>query len=323
MAAGSPFKGFVSFWTAACLINVYLLPHTSYGGASQYSLRFYGTGTFQQDRVKIKIDAPQVPADIGAGSFSIEFWMKGTAAANTTPNHGYRVANDTEEFASDWISGNIIIDRDIFGPGPDWGISVHRNGVGSNVGVLRFGTEGAAGGDAAHTLQTTGGVNLLDGAWHHVCVVRDVTTGRKHIYLDGMHNVSSGPGVSDDNISYPNGYTDPSWPWNPYIVFGAEKHDYDPSSYPSFSGWLDEVRLWNIALTPTQVAAYMNSTVAPGTPGLVAMYRFEEGNGTTINDTSGGGSHGTLTAGIPGNGEWSTDTPSSFVPVGISLFELH
>lgn len=311
------------FAVAAISVVISSCPLAGSAGASQYSLRFYGTGSAQQDRVKIKIDNPQVPADIGEGSFSIEFWMKSTAAANTTPNHGYRAPNDTEEFASDWISGNIIIDRDIFGAGPDWGISVHRNGVGSNVGVLRFGTEGAPGGDAAHTLQTTGGVNLLDGAWHHVCVVRDVSTGQKHIYIDGQHNVSSSAGVSDDNLSYPDGYADPSWPWNPYIVFGAEKHDYDSSSYPSFNGWLDEVRLWNIALTPSQIAAYMNSTVAPGTPGLVAMYRFEEGIGTVINDTSGGGSHGTLTAGIVGNGEWSTDTPSSFVPAGISFFELY
>ncbi|AXA36940.1 MAG: LamG domain-containing protein [Candidatus Sumerlaea chitinivorans] len=293
-----------------------------FAGASQYSLRFYGTGSGQQDRVRIKIDSPQVPADIGAGSFSIDFWMKGTHASNTTPNLGYRAPNQTENYDTDWTTGNIIIDRDIFGPGPDWGISVHRNGVGSTVGVLRFGTEGASGGDGPHTLQTTGAVNLLDGAWHHVCVVRDATTGRKHIYIDGVHNVSSSAGVSDDNLSYPNGYTDPSWPWNPYIVFGAEKHDYDPNDYPSFNGWLDEVRLWNIALTPAQVAAYYNTTISPSTPGLAAYYRFEEGSGTVINDLCGGASNGTLIAGTVGNGEWSTDTPAALVPVHLSLFSL-
>ena len=294
----------------------------SHAGASLYSLRFHGTGTGQQDRVRIKIDAPPVAADIGAGSFSIDFWMKGTHAANTVPTLYYRAPNDTEESASDWIGGNIIIDRDIFGPGPDWGISVHRNGIGSPVGVLRFGTEGASGGDGPHTLQTTGGVNLLDGSWHHVCVVRDVTTGRKHIYLDGVHNVSSSAGVSDDNLSYPDGYNDPSWPWNPYIVFGAEKHDYDPASYPPFRGWLDEVRLWNIALTPAQVAAYYNTTISPSTPGLVAYYRFEQGAGTTILDLTAGASHGTLIAGVAGNGEWSADTPASLVPVTLSTFRV-
>ncbi len=292
-------------------------------GASHYSLRFYGTGAGQQDRVKIKIDQPEVPADIGNGSFSIEFWMKGTHASNATPNQGYRAPNDTEEFNVDWTTGNVLIDRDIFGPGPDWGISVHRNGAGSTVGVLRFGTEGAPGGDSAHTLQTTGAVNLLDGQWHYVCVVRDVATGQKHIYIDGVHNVSSSPGVSVGNLSYPNGAVDPSWPWNPYIVFAAEKHDYDSVNYPSFNGWLDEVRLWNIALTPGQIGTQWNQTVAPTTPGLVAMYRFEEGSGTVINDSCAGGSHGTLIAGTPGNGEWSTDTPASFVPARVTLFELY
>jgi len=290
--------------------------------ASLYSLRFHGTGTSQQDRVRIKIDNPPVPADIGAGSFSIDFLMKGTHAANAVPTLEYRAVNDTEDFDTDWTAGNIIIDRDIFGPGPDWGISVHRNGIGSSVGVLRFGTEGGTGGDGPHTLQTTGGVNLLDGSWHHVCVVRDASTGRKHIYIDGVHNVSSSAGVSDDDLSYPDGYTDPSWPWNPYIVFGAEKHDYDPTNYPPFTGWLDEVRLWNIALTPAQVAAYYNTTVAPSTPGLVAYYRFEQGSGTSIVDLTGGGSDGVLIAGVAGNGEWSTDTASWYVPVAVSRFSL-
>jgi hypothetical protein len=53
------------------------------------------------------------------------------------------------------------------------------------------------------------------------------------------------------------------------------------------------------------------------------MYRFEEGSGTLINDSCTGGSHGTLIAGISDNGEWSTDTPSSFVPARVSLFELY
>ncbi|MCX7717867.1 MAG: LamG domain-containing protein [Candidatus Sumerlaeaceae bacterium] len=311
-----------TLYPVALLLVICSLGSLSHAGASLYSLRFHGTGTGQQDRVRIKIDAPPVAADIGAGSFSIDFWMKGTHAANTVPTHEYRAPNDIEDFDTDWTAGNIIIDRDIFGPGPDWGISVHRNGFGSTVGVLRFGTEGASGGDGPHTLQTTGGVNLLNGSWHHVCVVRDATTGRKHIYLNGVLNVSSSPGVSDDNLSYPNNFNDPSWPWNPYLVFGAEKHDYDPANYPPFRGWLDEVRLWNIALTPAQVAAYYNTTISPSTPGLAAYYRFEQGSGTAILDLTAGASHGTLIAGIAGNGEWSTDTPASLVPVTISTFRV-
>jgi hypothetical protein len=53
-----------------------------------YSLRFYGNGTGDIDRVKIRIDDPTnnlpgPPADIGATDFTIEFWVKGNACGQS------------------------------------------------------------------------------------------------------------------------------------------------------------------------------------------------------------------------------------------------
>src|SRR5207248_2171427 len=81
------------------------------------SLRFYGNGYGQIDRVKIQIDPP-VPVDIGATDFTIEWWMKAFAQDNTSTASG--TASDS------WIHGNIIFDRDIFGAGDygDYGISL-------------------------------------------------------------------------------------------------------------------------------------------------------------------------------------------------------
>ncbi|HRE01485.1 MAG TPA: hypothetical protein PLV68_09300, partial [Ilumatobacteraceae bacterium] len=42
---------------------------------SGYSLRFFGTGRQDIDRVKLRLDPP-VPADIGATDFTLEFWVK-------------------------------------------------------------------------------------------------------------------------------------------------------------------------------------------------------------------------------------------------------
>ena len=44
------------------------------------SLRFFGTGSGDIDRVKIQLDAPARPVDVG-GDFTLEFWMK-TASGN-------------------------------------------------------------------------------------------------------------------------------------------------------------------------------------------------------------------------------------------------
>ena len=46
--------------------------------ASRFSLRFHGNGANDIDRVKIRIDGPEVPADVGATDFTIEWWMKAT-----------------------------------------------------------------------------------------------------------------------------------------------------------------------------------------------------------------------------------------------------
>src|SRR5688572_28426947 len=58
--------------------------------ASGFSLSFNGTGSGDVDRVKIRVDDPATtlpggPADVGAGDFTIEFWIKGTAANNPAP----------------------------------------------------------------------------------------------------------------------------------------------------------------------------------------------------------------------------------------------
>ena len=58
------------------------------GAAEAGSIRFFGNGANDIDRVKIRIDDPAnnnpgPPADIGAGNFTIEFWIKGAAADNT------------------------------------------------------------------------------------------------------------------------------------------------------------------------------------------------------------------------------------------------
>jgi hypothetical protein len=76
-----------------------------------------------------------------------------------------------------------------------------------------------------------------------------------------------------------------------------------------FTGLIDEVRIYNGAVSASQIQKDMNTPlnmpVAPA--GLVAAYGFEEGSGTTLSDASGNGNTGTIngatwTAGRYGNG---------------------
>ena len=67
-------------------------------------------------------------------------------------------------------------------------------------------------------------------------------------------------------------------------------------SYGGFSGEMDEVRIWNVARTESQISSNYNKLVAPFTEGLVGYWRFDETNldAQTVIDFSGIDNHGTL-----------------------------
>src|SRR4249919_2855374 len=86
------------------------------------SLRFHGNGASDVDRVKIRVDDPAnanpgPPADVGAGDFTIEFWMRAAAADNTAPavSCGANAA---------WVDGNVVVDRDRAGADRRFGVSI-------------------------------------------------------------------------------------------------------------------------------------------------------------------------------------------------------
>jgi len=269
-----------------------------------YSLRFYGNGFGDIDRVKIRIDDPTnnlpgPPADIGATDFTIEFWVKGTLADNPSSP----VTCGANE---DWIYGNIVIDRDRFSQDRKFGISIAG-------GRVVFGVTGN--GTGAFTICGTS--NVLDGAWHHIAVQRRRSDGYMWLYVDGrLEAQGDGP---DGDISYPDDGVPCGSCCNgrscdfsdPFLVFGAEKHDYDRNTYPSFSGYLDEVRL-------STVLRYSGNFTPPSQPftpdaHTAALYHFDEGSGTQIRDSSGaagGPSDGELRyGGNPAGPVWTTDTP--------------
>jgi hypothetical protein len=242
-----------------CLI-IFLLNwgfHTwfyAYGQESEFSLRFYGHGVDDIDRVKILLD-PHVPADIGETDFTLEWWMK----ANQIDNQGVVLCDQNDG----WISGNIIFDRDIWGPGDygDFGISL-------SDGRFAFGVNYQGSGNTV-----CGNEVVADGDWHHVAVTRQFITGDLCIYVDGVQDTCGDGFVgANRNVSYRDG-RELTMPNDPFLVIGAEKHDAG-SDYPSYNGFVDEVRISNII-------RYSGNYVVPAkfTPddNTLALYHFDEG----------------------------------------------
>ncbi|MBI4341690.1 MAG: hypothetical protein HY598_05355, partial [Candidatus Omnitrophica bacterium] len=263
-----------------------------------YALRFYGNGTTDIDRVKIPIDGPPRPADIGATDFTLEFWMKALASEN--------VSNACVLGQDNWIYGNIMFDRDIWGAGDygDYGVSL-------GAGAIAFGVRTSTSGNGICSSRT-----LTDGTWHHVAVTRSRSSGQLRIFLDGVLD-GEGLGPSGD-ASYRDGRPlsvrtgcGGTCVNEPYLVLGAEKHDASPGQH-AYRGWLDEIRLSN-------TIRYTGDFPRPTAPfttdaNTAALYHFDEGSGDTLTDTSGasgGPSNGIRRyGGTPPGPEWvASDAP--------------
>ncbi len=265
--------------------------YDSYFGWEDRSLRFFGNGTGDIDRVKIPLDQPPRPVDIGSADFTIEFWMKAYPGDNSSP--------DCTNGAEAWRSGNILLDRDIFGA------SAREYGLSLASGKLAFGVGG-------NTLCSTSQID--DGSWHHIAVTRRAADGWLRIFIDGQ--LEAEMDGTDGDVSYPDGRSS-SYVSEPYLVLGAEKYD-SGSEYPSFNGWIDELRLSNSLrysgnFSPPAAAFIQDAAT-------VALYHFNEGSGTWINDTSGawsGPSNGWMNVGgSPSGPVWSSDTP--FNPANVT-----
>ncbi len=256
--------------------------------AADYSLRFFGNGSGDIDRVKIPLDNPHRSIDVG-DDFTIEFWIKAQPGENTGSVDCSSTAGGDR-----WITGNTIFDRDIYGAGDfgDYGISL-------GGGRIIFGIDAGPG-----SITICGSTVIADGSWRHVAAVRRRSDGRMRIFVDGVPDATGnggtgGIGYRDNRVTkYPNS--------DPFLVIGAEKHDAGPN-YPSFKGWIDEIRISN---TARYDAAFPRPAFHPiEDANTVALFHFLEGSGDFIGDTAGA-NHGVRRfGGLPAQGpQWTIDS---------------
>ena len=285
-----------------CSLLIFLFIGLSETYAQGYSLRFMGNGINgpDADRVKIRIDDPNLANDVGPGvdvgatDFTIEFWLKGDAADNSS-------AAITCGANYDWIYGNIIFDRDRFNQGRAFGISI----AGGNVvfGVLN---------EAINSYTLCGSSHVLDGNWHHVAVQRRISDGWLWLFVDG--NLEAQVDGPNGDISYPddgipgNHCNGPCNLSDPFIVLGAEKHDAG-AAFPSFNGNMDELRF-------SDVLRYTGNFTPANNPfqtdaNTLALYHFDEGMGNTLTDLVDPSSNNGLinVGGNPAGPLWSMESP--------------
>jgi hypothetical protein len=119
------------------------------------------------------------------------------------------------------------------------------------------------------------------GVWNHVAQVYDALTGDHDVYLNGalVDSRSHGSGL------YNPGGTDE-------LCLGCDSGD--PGGRGGyFNGALDDMRIYSVALTASQVADIASSGAVPSA-GLLAHWTFDDGGGSTAADASGNGHDLTL-----------------------------
>lgn len=117
--------------------------------------------------------------------------------------------------------------------------------------------------------------------WYHIAVTATRGTLTK-LYVNGFEALS----FTNNNAS--------TWPGS--FTIGAIRPVRTPTNLP-FQGLIDEVRVWNVIRTQSEILASMNTPVSPTSPGLVGYWPFDETSGNIAYDLAGTAQNGTLTNG--------------------------
>ncbi|MFN9561045.1 MAG: LamG-like jellyroll fold domain-containing protein, partial [Dolichospermum sp.] len=135
------------------------------------------------------------------------------------------------------------------------------------------------------------GVSLKADEWNHLSIVRDLTANKLYWYINGAK-------VNEIDAQYS-------------AAVASSNAIYIGRGYVSnLSGQIDDVRIWNVARTQTQIQANLNKTLTGTETGLAGYWNFNNITGNTATDLTTNGNNGTIYgATVTGNPILSTVTP--------------
>lgn len=148
----------------------------------------------------------------------------------------------------------------------------------SSAGQVRFGVSNT--GTTWTTVSSTS--NISSGEWLYLAGVYDGSYLK--IFVNGV--------LANTPTSYSSGIFNGT----AGFFIGAQEWTIGRRIYP-FDGAIDEVKIYNYARTTQQIVKDMNAGhPAPGSPvgSALGHWKFDEGYGTTANDSGTGGNNGTI-----------------------------
>ena len=231
----------------------------------------------------IATNTPLPPGDAG---FALEFDGNNDFVELDETAYTFDPGWESTKSVSLWVkptNGNVACDRGsvawcdaIFGDRPRW--------WGISQGILN-------GQDRLWIYNYDGnfeqiGVEYTPGEWVHITLVH--SDGILRAFRNGVEvgSTPSGPTMQPNTGAFP------------VLHIGGIINN--TSRNWTFTGTIDDVRLWNIPLTATDILQTINQSLTGTEPGLAAYYAMSDGSGLTLTDDSGHGHTGTLYDGARG-----------------------
>lgn len=207
------------------------------------------------------------------GDITIELWMKLEQLPSTAGTQ-FTVVNKSDAQASNLRSWYTSIGTD-----DKFYVFYSADGTSTNQTIIATDAAFAVGGDV--------------GAWVHGAISVDVSAKTGTFYKNGSSVATSYVSGTDtaihDNASN----------------FTIGCIDSLSTARLFFDGKIDEVRLWDDIRTAQEISDNYQNEIARNEAGLVGYWKFNEGTGTSVIDSSTNST--TLT--LVNTPAWSTDVP--------------
>jgi len=215
------------------------------------------TVVFDGDGDYVQVSDDTVIQDIFDGGGSVSCWIYPRSDGES--NLGY------------------VMSKDLPDPGTGWII----NGAFEVAGAMNLAFVKRFSSTLGRWQTTNKDITL--NAWNHVVIVYDSNSVSNDpaIYVNGNS-------VAVTEVAAPVGTSNSDASKNLHIGNNARRS-------AAFDGFIDEVRIWNRALTRMEIYAQKDAILNGDEPGLVGYWRLDEPPGSTIAyDSSENGNNGTL-----------------------------
>jgi len=240
-------------------------PTTDYTGPDSFTFKA-NDGTLDSNIATVNINVIEQPQ--GGYNYAPSFVATGSSFNDTPDSASLRLNQFT---VASWFKTTTNFGSDAY--------IINKGGVGSdsagqnlNYGIwinsaeqIKAGFETSSGADQFVTSPNS----YNDGQWHYAVVTNN--GANLILYIDGTQvAIKATSGASPESIG-----TKP-------VRVGANSRVTPPTNF--FTGEIDEVRIWNSALTSSQVSSAFGGTFAPGT---VLYLPFGAGGGGGYNYAPG------------------------------------